>query len=366
MADWKYSNFKIGDLVIKAPIVQGGMGVGISLSSLASAVSNEGGVGVISAAGIGMLFPERGIDLMQANINALKSEIRKARSISKGVLGVNIMVALSNFGEMVKAAVEENIDIIFAGAGLPLSLPGFLSKESKTKLVPIVSSAKAVNVIAKWWNEKYQYVPDAFVVEGPMAGGHLGFTEEQLENPAFSLEKLVPEVLGETKKLEEKINRKIPVIAAGGIFTGADIARFTQIGASAVQMATRFVATEECDASDEFKNAYVRCEKDDIKIIKSPVGMPGRAIVNDYIRQMQNGEKMPVSCPYHCIKTCRQDQSPYCICLALINACKGHLINGFAFTGANGYRVREITTVKKLMDDLHREYTDYTKNGESL
>ena len=356
MKIWKGTKFAIGNLKIKAPVIQGGMGIGISMSSLTSAVANEGGVGVLSTAGIGMLFPLGGKDMLQANVNALKAEIEKARSRTKGVLGVNIMVALSNFSDMVKTAIDADIDIIFAGAGLPLSLPGFLKKGSKTKLVPIVSSAKAVSVISKWWSEKYKYFPDAFVVEGPLAGGHLGFREEQIADPDFQLEKLVSDVLCEVKKLEEKAEKKIPVIAAGGIYTGEDIARFLKLGASAVQMATRFVATEECDASLEFKNAYINCKKEDIEIIKSPVGMPGRAIVNTFIKQMQNGEKMPGECPYHCITTCKQGNSPYCICLALINACKGRFQNGFAFIGANGYRIREITTVKKLMNELRKEY----------
>lgn len=364
MTNWKGAGFEIGDLKIMAPIIQGGMGVGISLKSLASAVANEGGVGVLSAAGIGMLFPQNGKDMLLANIDVLKSEIKKARALTKGVLGVNIMVALSNFGDMVKTAIDSDIDIIFAGAGLPLTLPSFLKKGSHTKLVPIVSSAKAVNVISKWWIEKYRYVPDAFVVEGPLAGGHLGFKEEQIEDPAFRLEALVSDVLNSVKTLEIKAAKKIPVIAAGGIFNGEDIYRFLKLGASAVQMATRFVATEECDASIEFKNAYINCKKEDIQIIKSPVGMPGRAISNDFIKQMQSGEKIPLSCPFHCITTCKQEEGPYCICLALINACKGRFQNGFAFVGANGYRIREITTVRKLMNELYREYMAQKATGD--
>ncbi len=356
MADWG-TGFHIGDLSVEAPIIQGGMGIGISLSSLASAVANEGGVGVLSAAGIGMFSPEGIKNSLESNIDMLKAEIIKARSLTKGVLGVNIMVALSTFGEMVRTSMDMGIDVIFAGAGLPLNLPGFRKEGCKTKLVPIVSSAKAVNIISKWWREKYQYVPDAFVVEGPMAGGHLGFKPEQLDDPNFALEKLVSDVLTEVKNLEAETNKKIPVIAAGGIYTGEDIYRFLEMGVSAVQMSTRFVATEECDADPAFKEAYINCRKEDIKIIKSPVGMPGRAIGNTFITQVENGERTPYQCAFHCITTCKPESSPYCIGLALINACKGRLKNGFAFIGANGYRVKEITTVKKLMDELHEEYT---------
>lgn len=365
MADLNTKSFHIGDLKISLPIIQGGMGVGISLSGLSSAVSNEGGVGVISAAGIGMLnkgFSKGGI---QANSLALKKEIRKARALTEGVLGVNIMVALSDFGELVKTSVEEGIDIIFAGAGLPLTLPSFLNKKSRTKLVPIVSSAKAVNVITKWWKEKYQYVPDAFVVEGPMAGGHLGFKKEQIFNSDFCLEKLVLDVLHEVAALEQEHKRRIPVIAAGGIFTGADIHKFLHLGASAVQMATRFVATEECDADIAFKNAYINCKEEDIGIIESPVGMPGRAITNDFINKSSMGEKHPKSCPYHCITTCKREESPYCISLALISACRGKLVNGFVFIGANGYRVEKIVKVHELINSLKQEYKEAASLAES-
>lgn len=353
MAYFNHEPLVIGDLIVPTPVVQGGMGIGISLSGLASAVANEGGVGVLSAAVVGMVRSTPGTG---SNILALKEEIRRARAKTKGVLGVNIMVALTDFGDMVKTSIEEGIDIIFAGAGLPLNLPSYLEKSSKTKLVPIVSSARAVKTIARWWKEKYNYVPDAFVVEGPMAGGHLGFQPEQLENPDYQLEKLIPQALEAVRPLEEQCGRKIPVIAAGGIFTGADIKRFLNLGAAAVQMATRFVATDECDADIAFKNAYIQCKKEDIGIIQSPVGMPGRAIINDFLRDAKLGKKHPIQCPFHCIVTCEQQTSPYCISAALISACRGRLANGFAFIGANGYRVKEILPVKKLFETLEQEY----------
>lgn len=354
MAYFEHQPLVIGGLTVPTPIVQGGMGVGISLSGLASAVANEGGLGVISAAVVGMA--RRGCETAQDNVTALREEIRLARKKTKGVLGVNIMVALSDFAQLVQASVQEGIDVIFAGAGLPLNLPGLLGEGCKTKLVPIVSSARAVKTIAKWWKEKYRYVPDAFVVEGPLAGGHLGFKREQIDNPDYQLEKLVPEIMAAVRPLEQEAGRKIPVIAAGGIFTGADIKRFFNLGADAVQMATRFVATDECDADIAFKNAYVACKKEDIGIIQSPVGLPGRAIVNDFIHRAEQGEKHPQSCPFHCIITCKQKESPYCISAALINAYRGKLAGGFAFIGANGYMVNEIIPVKKLFETLAQEY----------
>lgn len=358
MVQFDCKPLQIGNLTVPIPIVQGGMGIGISLSGLAAAVANEGGLGVISAAGIGLLRKCSGDPGKIDDVKALKEEIRAARAKTKGILGVNIMVALSDFAELARAAVEEGIDVIFAGAGLPLNLPEFAGKDGKTKLVPIVSSAKAVKVISKWWKEKYNYIPDGFVVEGPKAGGHLGFKREQIEDPEYQLEKLVPQVLEAIRPLEEESGRKIPLIAAGGIFTGADMKRILALGASGVQMATRFVATDECDADIAFKQAYLNCKKEDIQIIQSPVGMPGRAIRNEFLEAVSLGGKRPASCPFHCISTCKQETSPYCISVALINACKGRLTDGFAFIGANGYRIKEIISVKQLFQDLAFEYAE--------
>ncbi len=352
---------KIGDLTAKLPIIQGGMGIGISLSGLASAVANEGGVGVIATAGIGMLEPDFSTNWLEANIRALKKEIKKARELTKGILGVNIMVALSNYADMVRTAIEEEIDIIFSGAGLPLNLPQFLKGSTKTKLAPIISSGRAASIICKKWSEKYNYLPDAIVVEGPRAGGHLGFKQEQINNPEYSLEKLIPEVIKAVKPFEERYKKPIPVIAAGGIYTGEDIYNFLKLGASGVQMATRFVTTYECDASIKFKQTYIDSSKEDIVIIKSPVGMPGRAIKNKFIDDANKGEKKPFKCPYHCIITCDYKNSPYCIALALLNARKGNLEHGFAFAGENAYRAKGIISVKELIESLIKEYKNVSK-----
>ena len=356
MIYWKGKSLTIGGLTAKLPIIQGGMGVGISLSGLAAAVANQGGIGVISVAAIGMQEPDFSTNYLEANVRALKNEIRKARELTKGILGVNIMVALSNFADFAKTAIEEGIDIIFSGAGLPLNLPAFLNGSKDTKLVPIVSSARAASLIAKRWIEKYKYAPDAFVVEGPMAGGHLGFRSEQITDPDYKLEKLVSEVIAEAKKIEDVTKKIIPVIAAGGIYTGEDINKFIQLGASGVQMATRFVTTLECDASYEFKKTYIDCKKEDIGIIHSPVGLPGRAIINQFINDVNSGNKKPYKCPYHCIVTCKYESSPYCIALALLNAKKGKMQNGFAFAGTNAYRAENIITVKELIDAIIEEY----------
>ena len=348
----------IGNLSISVPIVQGGMGVGISLSGLASAVANEGGVGVISSAGLGLLYRNLSKDYIQASIMGLKEELRKAREKTKGVIGVNVMVAMSNFADMVKTAIAEKADIIFSGAGLPLNLPSFLQKDSVTKLVPIVSSARAARVITEKWHNLYNDLPDAFVVEGPKAGGHLGFKDEQINDEHFSLEHILPEVIDEVKDIETHYGKNIPVIVAGGIYTGEDIKRFMDMGAAGVQMGTRFVTTEECDASDIFKQTYIEAKQEDIQIIKSPVGMPGRAIFSKFIQKVKEGQKQPKTCMCKCIKTCDISKSPYCIIAALYNAFKGNMDNGYAFAGANAFRATKIVSVKEtfrsLLDEFNR------------
>jgi len=356
----KIPSLKIGDIEARIPIVQGGMSVGISLSGLAAAVANEGGIGVIGAAGIGMLEPDFKTNYREANKRALSKELRRARDLSDGIIGVNIMVALSDYDDLVKVAVDEGADLLFLGAGLLLKLPKTLSLErlqqARTKIVPIVSSGRAARIIFQHWAKRYQHVPDAVVVEGPLAGGHLGFKKEEIDDPNYALEKLVPAVIEAIEPFEQQFDKNIPVIAAGGIFSGADIARFMRLGAQGVQMATRFVATYECDASPAFKEMYLKCRKDDLVIIDSPVGLPGRAIRNDFLDDVARGIKKPFECPWKCLKTCDYRTSPYCIARALTNAKKGKLSDGFAFAGANAYRVEKITSVHELIDSLLDEY----------
>jgi NAD(P)H-dependent flavin oxidoreductase YrpB (nitropropane dioxygenase family) len=360
MTHKKMPTLQIGDLEADIPIVQGGMGVGISLSSLSSAVANAGGIGVIATAGIGQFEPDSDTNPKEADRRALWKEIRKARAQTDGIIGVNIMVALSDFDDLVQCAVEEEVNLLFLGAGLPIRLPKTLPLdklgELPTKFVPIVSSAKAAKIIFRSWAKQFNHIPDAVVVEGPLAGGHLGFKKEQIDNPDFALEKILQEVISAIKPFEEQFNRNIPVIAAGGIFTGADIHKFMQLGAQGVQMATRFVTTYECDASDVFKEMYLSCKKEDIIIIDSPVGLPGRAIRNDFLERVSAGAKEAFQCPWKCMKSCDFKNVPYCIALALTNAKKGDLEKGFAFAGANAYRVDTIISVKELIETLIEEY----------
>jgi nitronate monooxygenase len=349
-------SLRIGHLTTRLPIIQGGMGVAISLSGLASAVANAGGIGVIAAAGIGMKEPDFKANFLEANRRALRHEIREARSKTDGVIGVNIMMAHTNHADLFATSINEQIDIIFSGAGLPLSLPSFLKSDSRTQLVPIVSSARAVHAICRRWLHKYDYLPDAVVVEGPLAGGHLGFSAKQIFDPAFALERLLPEVLETVDSFGSRYGKMIPVIAAGGIYTGQDIRRTMALGVHGVQMGTRFVATHECDADLQFKQAYVNARQEDIVIIDSPVGMPGRAIRNSYLDDVRSGGRKPFTCPYHCISTCDYRTAPFCIAQALISARRGRLRSGFAFAGANAHRITEIISVRELITQLAAEF----------
>jgi nitronate monooxygenase len=353
---------QIGDLKVDIPIIQGGMGVGVSLSGLAAAVANEGGIGVISSAGIGMLEADFEGNFKEANRRVLHREIKRAKEMTKGIIGVNILVALSDYDELVKTAVAEDADLVFLGAGLPLKIPELWPsgewEKVTTKIVPIVSSSRAAKIIFQSWQKKYNHVPDAVVVEGPLAGGHLGFKKEQINDPDYTLEKILPEVISVIKPFEQQFNKNIPVIAAGGVYTGADIYKYIKLGAQGVQMATRFVATYECDASEEFKEAYIRCNKEDLIIINSPVGLLGRAIRNGFLEKIESGNKIPFKCPWQCLKTCDLRTSPYCIARALTNAKNGHLEEGFAFAGANAYRIDKIISVKELFKTLMMEYEE--------
>lgn len=324
----------------------------MSIAPLASTIANCRAAGTIASVGLAYGTPENETDYLNASREALRNEIRKARELTSGVIGVNIMVALTNYQELVQVAVEEKADFIVSGAGLPMRLPEFV-KGSSIKLIPIVSSAKAAKIIIKTWSRRYQRFPDAIVVEGPLAGGHLGFKFEEItQKSGDCLESLVTDVLKTVGEYEKESNLSIPVIAAGGIFDGKDIAKFIKLGAKGVQMATRFVTTEECSVADEFKQLYLKAEAEDIVIIESPVGLPGRAIKTVFIEKMMQGEKQPVHCPYKCLITCDPSSVPYCIAKALCNASIGDLDNAVVFTGSNVPKVKTIVPVKQLIDQL--------------
>ncbi|MFA5292651.1 MAG: nitronate monooxygenase family protein [Phycisphaerae bacterium] len=344
-------DLKIGNLTINPPIIQGGMGIRVSEAGLASAVANTGCAGVIASTGIGLFEDLSGKDLWTFNGESLRNEIRKARTLTKGIIGVNIMVALTDYENLVKISVEENVDMIICGAGLPLELPKFLNGKD-IKLIPIVSSVKAMELICRRWKGRYNKLPDAVIVEGVKAGGHLGYSAESLaDGTAMTLEQIVKEVIEFANTFEPKI----PVIAAGGIFDGADIAHFLRLGAAGVQMATRFVCTDECDAHENFKQAYINAGPNDITIIKSPVGLPGRVINSPFVEKIKQGLTVPFKCVYKCLRTCDPNKAPYCIAKVLSNASKGKLDESFVFAGSNAYKCTEIIPVKVLVDKLVEE-----------
>lgn len=353
----------IGDLVAEKPIIQGGMGVGISLSSLAGAVAKAGGVGIISTAQIGFREPDFKSNPLEANLRAIGKEFAKAREIApKGIIGFNIMVATKNYALYVKEAVKAGADIIISGAGLPINLPE-LAEGAKTKIAPIVSSAKSAMVICKMWDRKFHRVPDLVVIEGPLAGGHLGFSVDQLEEIGASSENRektyrqdvydqeVKDILEVVKGYGDKYGVTIPVVTAGGIYDHDDVMRQMELGADGVQVATRFVTTEECDAPMAYKQAYIQAKQEDIVITKSPVGMPGRAIKNPFLEQVGNG-RIKIDHCYQCLEKCDQAKIPYCITRALVNAAEGDTDHALLFCGSNAFRAEKMETVDEVMKDL--------------
>lgn len=351
----KLKPLQIGNLVARIPIIQGGMGIGISLSGLAGAVAKEGGVGVISAAQPGFNEPDFRENTQEANMRALGREIRKAKEISNnGVIGVNIMCALRHYKEYVRCCIENGADLIISGAGLPTLLPE-LVQGSKIKFAPIVSSLKAIQVLFKLWTRRYHTVSDFVVIEGPMAGGHLGFSPEEVQGDDFSdYDEEIKRIIAYVKSFEEPFGKQIPVIVGGGVYDRSDIDHALSLGADGVQMATRFVATEECDADISFKQMYVEAKKEDIVIVKSPVGMPGRAIRNAFIRERETN-RQPVTHCYQCLEHCDPSTIPYCITDALVRAAHGDVDHALLFCGANAWRVDKIMTVQALMQELNAD-----------
>ena len=345
---------KIGDLTAKLPIIQGGMGVGVSRSSLAGAVAKEGGVGIISTAQIG--YDEEGFEKDQAACNnrAIHKHIKRAKEIAQGngLVGVNIMVALKHYAEHVKEAVAAGADVIISGAGLPMNLPELVSETCRTKIAPIVSSKRAAQLILKMWAHKYDRTADFLVVEGPKAGGHLGFSREQLnEIDTMDYDEEIRQIIACKEEYEKRYEKKIPVIVAGGIFDKTDIEHAFELGADGVQIASRFVATEECDADVAFKQAYVDAKPGDAVIVKSPVGMPGRALNNNFIANI-----VPEGCKikrcFNCLTHCDPKTIPYCISQALFNGANGDIDHGLIFCGANVEKVDKITTVHEIFEEL--------------
>lgn len=351
----------LGNKEAKLPIIQGGMGIGISRSSLAGAVAKEGGIGIISTAQIGYDEEDFAVNQAASNLRAIEKHIKKAKEIAdgNGLVGVNVMVALKHYKEHVAAAVKAGADIVICGAGLPVDLPQIVKEAQEEdgivdapKLAPIVSTKKAAAILLKMWSKRYDRTADLIVIEGPKAGGHLGFDREQLshiENLDYDEE--IRQIIACKKDYEEKYGCKIPVAVAGGIFDKKDIEHAFSLGADAVQIASRFVATYECDAAEAYKQAYLKAKTEDIQIVQSPVGMPGRALRNEFIRNVEQ-MKQPIRKCYNCLSKCNPKEAPYCITAALTEAAKGNVSEGLIFCGANADRIDKIVSVHELMQEL--------------
>lgn len=345
---------KIGTKMAKVPVIQGGMGVGISLGNLAGAVAKEGGIGIISAAQPGFKEKDFEKNPLEANLRAVKSEYEKARKLApNGIIGFNLMVAMEHYEEYVHAVVEAGADLIVSGAGLPTELPKYVG-DSDILLAPIVSTAKSANVILKYWDKKYQRIPDLVVIEGPLAGGHLGFREDQLDE--YEGQAIYDQEIQKIKEIiqnySDKYEKKIPIAIGGGIHDSESAAHAFSLGADAIQVATRFVTTEECDADIRYKEAHLKAKESDIAIVKSPVGMPGRAIMNKFMTRVMNGEQIPHSPCHGCLVKCSPKEIPYCITDGLINAVKGNVDEGLLFCGAKAWKAERLQTVQEVINDL--------------
>lgn len=350
----------IGDISLDIPVIQGGMGVGVSLSELAGAVAKEGGIGIISTAQIGFTEPDFENNTLESCLRAIRKHIAKAKEISqgRGMIGVNVMTALKDYREHVMGAVSAGADIIVCGAGLPIDLPLIVSNAcekfhvARPFIAPIVSSARAAKLILKQWANKYNQTADLIVVEGPQAGGHLGFSKEEAANyQSVDFDNIIKEVIECKAEYEDRFSKKIAVAAGGGISSKEDARHIFSLGVDAIQVASRFVATFECDASPQYKQAYINANEDDIVIIKSPVGMPGRAIKNDFVKNAQE-ERIPVKKCLSCLSKCNPAEIPYCITDALIRAVKGDTDNGLIFCGAGIGAINKIESVKDVIEDL--------------
>ena len=346
------------------PILQGGMGVGVSLDRLAGAVAACGGMGTISAAVCGFDEPDFAGDPRGANLRALARQVRRARELAKGagLVAVNAMVATTQYADSVRTALRAGVDAVVCGAGLPRDLPAIAAEvpDSDAALAPVVSSGRAAALICRLWDRHYSRVPDFVVVEGPLAGGHLGFSPEEARqaqsgNPR-PLDSLLQEVREALAAFRDKYHRDIPVFVAGGVRDGAEMARYMKAGAAGAQFATRFIATEECDAADSYKQALLNAEKTDVTIVQSPVGMPGRALRSPLIERVEAGTQPGVTRCDRCLAACGCTTAPYCISQALIAAVEGDWENGLFFCGANVGEVNALSTVKEQMEQIMNEW----------
>lgn len=349
---------KLRNKNLELPLIQGGMGIGISLGGLAGAVAACGAMGCISTAVTGFAEADFAKHPQEANLRSLTREIRRAKAISggRGLVAINAMVATTQYDEVIPIAITAGVDAIISGAGLPSSLPA-LARDADVALAPIVSGGRAAKVICRLWDRHHGVIPDFVILEGPMAGGHLGFTPKVLEtDPLPRLDDLLKEVQDALLPFEQQYGRAIPVFVAGGVYDGEDIAHYTKRGAAGAQIGTRFIATNECDASLIFKEMMVSAKAEDIVLIKSPVGMPGRALNTPLIQGLAQGKRFRPRFCTNCLTPCNPAETPYCISAALIAAARGNVSEGLFFCGSNAHRISEIMPVAQLIDELMTDW----------
>lgn len=350
--------------VLEVPIVQGGMGIGVSLEKLAGAVAAAGGMGTLSAAFCGFREPDFRENSREANLRALKRQIGKAKEIARGagLVAVNVMTAAAQYADSVRTALQAGADAVVCGAGLPRDLPALAAEagNDRAALAPVVSGGRTAALLCRLWDRHYGRVPDFVVLEGPLAGGHLGFSHEEAREAQAGrprpLSALLKEVLEALAPFREKYGRDIPVFVAGGVKNGAEMRRYMDQGAAGAQFATRFIAARECDASPAYKRILLNAEKEDITIVRSPVGMPGRALNSPLVRRVEAGTQPKITRCSHCLSACGCETAPYCISKALIAAVEGDWENGLFFCGANAGEVRRLTTVSEQMDQIMNEW----------
>ncbi|MEO5341134.1 MAG: nitronate monooxygenase family protein [Magnetococcus sp. MYC-9] len=346
---------KIGEHTIPVPIIQGGMGVRVSANRLASAVANEGGVGIVATVALSLAskYYKKGKDYYQANIKALIDELRLCHEASPGgIIGTNCMVAIRDFEAMVRTSVEHGAHMIISGAGLPLRLPEFAASRPSTALVPIISSLRAARLLAQRWRKLYHRLPDAILFEDPnTAGGHLGVRRNQLFSEEYSSDRVVPQ-LAEWSRTE--YGDEIPIITAGGIWNRRDIDHAFSLGAKGVQMASRFLCTYECDAHPRFKQAFIDAQESDVVIVDSPAGLPGRALNTPFTRTLFHGGRVASKCFATCLDacSCRESKDAFCIAEALHRAQQGDMEHGLVFTGTNGVRHTRMSHVRDIFREL--------------
>jgi NAD(P)H-dependent flavin oxidoreductase YrpB (nitropropane dioxygenase family) len=345
----KLPSLKIRNIETRYPVLQAGMGVRVGNSVLASETIKLGGWGTIASVGLGDIEKSK-TDFVNESNRFLVEELRKTRELCDGKkpLGVNIMVALSNYAEIVKTCVEEKVDFIISGAGLPLPLPEYVG-DADIALIPVVSGGRALEVILRAWKRKYDRKPDAIILEGPKCGGHLGFSYEQLEDmDSCSLEK----ILAESKEVMAKYDCDAPVIAAGEIATKDDIVKMLEMGFDGVQIGTFFIATDEAGMDVKSKEVFVNASNDDVVVIKSPVGLPVRVLKTPLVERVLEGNREKFACPYRCLRTCNPKKVPFCIAKALLATWSGDVENGLYMTGCNVDSITKIIPLKEFYDSL--------------